>query len=85
MLTIKYPDTSLSVFDERDEIRATLYNDKDGSSILDLWNEDLLNALENDSIKVGRKSISTILSDDDEVLHRSMYDYAVDMGIIKGE
>lgn len=80
--TISYTDTSLTTFDERDRIHVGLYDDKDGSELFELWDEDVSSALEDGFIRVGRKSLRT-LSDDDEVLHRSLYDYAVELGAVK--
>lgn len=68
---VKFGDTSIDTWFERDRASVVLTNDKTGETIFESWDDDV-----HDLVEMG------FLNPRD--WHTSAYDYAVDLGIITG-
>jgi hypothetical protein len=70
-LKISFEDTTLTTWFERDRANMNLNNTLDNdNSILSLWDDDVLQAIEDGFLKNGGD-------------HKGMYDLAVNAGLIK--
>lgn len=77
--TLSFEDTEIRTWFERDRAHVDLVNKRTNRSIIEWWDQDVYDAIEDGFLDAGRKPFRA----DSAALHKSAYEYAISIGLIR--